>query len=96
MGTIRGREAREVIKDVIASKGLPSGIWSMSPSGILSMLIGHREWKCEVKRGLSYYALTDLRRRVEVACDEAIANRKSRQIDLEEAIKASRDLQAAE
>jgi hypothetical protein len=87
-GTIRKREAKTVVSDLLAQRGVSRALYNITPGGKLHMLIGGREVVFACGRGLTYYGLNDLLKQVNKAVDEMALKRDERQIDLEDAIKA--------
>ena len=86
-GTIRAREAHQVIADLMAENKVPRGVWSLSPRGKLSILVGSRQVNFDCPAGMSFYGLKSLCAKIEVALRERdIAQRHRGQIDLEEVI----------
>jgi len=86
-GTIRGRETRQVIADLMAANNVPRGVWSITPRGRLSILVGSRQVQFDCPAGLSFYGLKSLCAKIEIALREREnAQRHRGQIDLEEVI----------
>lgn len=87
-GTIRGRETRQVVSDLMERHGVPKGVWSITPRGKLNMLVGSRCVSFDCPAGLSFYALQALCVKIEVAIREReAAMRHVGQVDLEDAIR---------
>lgn len=89
-GTIRGRETRQVITDLMNFHKVPRSVWSITPRGKLTILVGSRAVEFDCPSGLSFYALKALCEKVEVALREREdAKRHAQQLDLEAAIAQS-------
>ena len=89
-GTIREREAQDVIRDVLRDKGVSAAIYKFS-RGALEILMHDRKVTIPVKRGMTFYELEKAREKIAAVADELQARRRDRkQIDLEEAIASSK------
>lgn len=85
-GSITKREAADVIRDLLASKKVPKGLYQFKGSA-LHMLVGSRVVVVPCKAGMSFYGLQATLREVEHAIADAFRAREHRnQIDLEEVI----------
>jgi hypothetical protein len=88
LGTIRSREARDVVQDVFNRNRLPKALYSHR-SGAFHILVGGRSVQLETPRGLTFYGLKDLEEKAEAVCRDVERARFARnQIDLEDAIEA--------
>lgn len=88
-GTIRSIETKQVISDLLVSRGVSKALYKMAPGGQLSMLVGGRQVTFSCKAGMTYYGLKALHASVNRAIDEMGRERDSRQIDLEDAIRSA-------
>lgn len=81
-GTIRAREARDVLVDILRSAKIPASCYSFR-SGAVHILVGGRVVQIGCKSGLSFYGL-------QAACRDFHEARKHRdQIDIEELINGA-------
>jgi hypothetical protein len=89
LGTIRSKEAKDVVEDVFRRNGLSRSLYSYR-SGAFHILVGNRPVKLETPRGLTFYGLQALQQRAEAICRDIEKARLHRnQIDLEDAIEAA-------
>lgn len=89
-GTIRGREVKEVIRDLMRQRKVPAHVWNLTPRGILTILVGTRIVEIPCPAGQTFYGLQAALRRIEQALDERERGHDRRQIDLEDLIKEAR------
>jgi hypothetical protein len=89
MGTIRSREARDVVEDVFRQFKLAKPLYSHR-AGAFHVLVGARVVEIPTPRGLTFYGLQNLQQEAEKVCrdvERARANRN--QLDIEQAIEAA-------
>lgn len=84
-GTIRAREAGQIVRDLLVSNGVPAGVYRVAANK-LPLLVDGRVVEFDIGRGHTYYSLRDTISRVERAIVEMRATRDKRQIDIEEVI----------
>lgn len=87
-GTIRAREAKDVVKNFMAKQKVSPNVWSIS-GGHVRLIVGDRLIEEKVGRGMSFYGLEALLGRLEAAIAEMDRHRDKRQIDIEDYIKKS-------
>lgn len=88
IGTIRQREARDVIEDVFRKRGIPKSVYSYRGNG-WHFLVGSRIAFIQCKAGATFYSLKAAVEQAESACNDYDKTRQHRnQIDLEDAIAA--------
>lgn len=88
-GTIRAREAKSVVKDLLDERRVSPGSYKID-SRKLNLLVGARVVEVPLPRGLTFYGMQDLLRKVEACIREMESARAHRQqIDLEEVIAAA-------
>lgn len=86
-GGIPAREARDVVTDLLRSRGVSDGLWSIR-KGALHILIGSRSLVIPLPRGLTFYAMQAVVDKVEAAIRDLERSKVHRgQIDLEDAIR---------
>jgi hypothetical protein len=89
-GTIRQREVKEVVEDVMRAHNVPPSTWSIE-NGVLRLMIGARIAEVSCKRGQTFYSMQQLVAKVEQVISEFKSTKQRRQqVDLEDAIAASR------
>lgn len=86
-GTIRTKEAKQVVGDLLVSRNVSKAVYKMKPGGELNMLVGSRQVTFQCKAGMSFYGLQALLASVNRAIDEMSIARDARQIDIEDAIR---------
>jgi hypothetical protein len=89
IGTIRGREAKQVVADILQERGISPSLWAIRSDG-LHILVRGRQVIVPFRAGLTVYGLDAVRRRVEALCDESRKPHDARQIDIEDAIREAR------
>lgn len=86
VGTIRSREAKDVVVDILQRRSVPKWLWS-SKGKAIHILVGSRPVAVVVPARMTFYGLEALTEQVERICDDIEAARRHRgQIDLEDAI----------
>lgn len=86
-GTIRGREAREVMTEILKARGVSMAIVSFRQKE-LRLLINDVVHKIPCKRGMTFHQLKAATEMLERAIETLKASRASRnQIDLEQLIQ---------
>lgn len=89
IGSIRQKEAKEVIRDRLIELGVPKSLWKINRKQ-LDVLVGARAISIPLPPGMTFYGLKNALERVDaVARDIQRAKQHSQQIDLEEAIAAA-------
>lgn len=87
IGSIRGREAKEVITDLLREKRIPASIWSFKGRS-LHIRVGSSVAVVPVPAGLTFYGLKATVEKVERILEDAErAKRHRSQIDLEQLIR---------
>lgn len=87
-GTIRAREARDVVADLLRDKKVSKAVYKLSPRR-LTILVGSRQVEIPLGSGLSFYALQNTLSKVNAAVDDLNRSKEHRnQVDLEELIGA--------
>lgn len=86
--TIRTREAKQVIGDLLASRGVSKAVCKIAGRE-LHMLVDGRQVTFSLKAGMSFYGLEALRAEVGRAIDDMQISRNKRQIDLEDLLTGS-------
>lgn len=86
-GTIRSKEAKQVVYDLLLSRGVSKAVWKITPGGELHMLVANRSVTFPLKAGMTYYGLRNMLQQIERCLDEMAVARDRRQIDLEDAIR---------
>ena len=87
-GSIRLREARAVVLDLLKKSAIPAHCYTMGQKE-LTVLIGPHAVVVPITRNLTFYGLAAVLREVEgIARDFELAKSHRGQIDLEEAIAA--------
>lgn len=90
VGSIKQREAKAVVAEIMEQRGVPKSVWKLQPGGQLNILIGSRVATFACKSGMTFYQLQHLARDVNRALDEREAAARNRnQTDIEDAIKAA-------
>lgn len=84
-GTIRGKEAKQVIGDLLASRNVSKAVYKITGRE-LHMLVAGRPVVFSPAAGMSFYGLEALRGQVNRAIDEMHIARDKRQVDLEDVI----------
>ena len=82
-GSIRAREARQVLQDILRNRKVPPSVWSCEGDRLHFMIQGRIE-VVSSKRGATFYELQERCRKLHALCDEYDrANANRGQIDLE-------------
>lgn len=90
-GTIRGREAKDVVRDILRDRKTPKGLYQFNGRGWdLHLLIGSRTIVFKCGAGHTFYSLQSLTKELNRALDDLDKHMANRlQIDLEEAIQSA-------
>lgn len=87
-GTIRSREAKSVVLDILKKHHVPKSLWGIKGQ-TLSLLVGARTVEIPIPRGLSFYGLQSAVRTLEGAIvDMERARHLRQQVDIEELLSA--------
>lgn len=89
IGSIRQREAKDVIRDRLIELGVPKSLWKINRKQ-LDVLVGSRAVSIPLPPGMTFYGLKSALERIDaIARDIQRAKLHSQQVDLEEAIAAT-------
>lgn len=87
-GTIRSREAKTVLSDILMRRKVPSAVYKFQ-GGKLNIMVGSQLVELKCPSGLSYYGLKLLTDKLNSVIDEYEAAKLRRnQIDLEDLLRA--------
>lgn len=86
-GTIRQRESRQVIQDLLRARKIPQSIYRFGKTS-LEILDGTEKVKLEVKRGMSYYGLQSVIERVNKIADDIHRHKEQKgQLDIVDLVR---------